>query len=43
MIMNMWVFNFQNIMDMHKGYAYQIFNYGAYKKKLTRIQPSLPK
>ncbi len=30
----MWVFNFQNIIGMHKGYAYQNFNYDAYKKNL---------
>jgi hypothetical protein len=35
-IMNMMVFNFQNMMNMHKGYAYQNFNFIALKK-LTRI------
>jgi hypothetical protein len=33
--MNMTIFNFQNMMDMHKGYAYQIFNSIAYGKKIT--------
>jgi hypothetical protein len=28
--------------NMHKGYAYQIFNYVAYKT-FTRIQPNFPK
>jgi len=28
--------------DMHKGYAYQISNYVAYKT-FTKVQPSLPK
>jgi hypothetical protein len=36
LIMNMTVFNFQNMMNMHKGYAYQNFNSIALKK-LTRI------
>jgi hypothetical protein len=40
--MNTQVFNFQNMTYMHKRYAYQIFNYVAYKKKLTRVQPNLP-
>jgi hypothetical protein len=39
--MNKLVFNFQNMMDMHEGYAYQNFNSIAYQNKLTRIQPSL--
>jgi hypothetical protein len=30
--MNMLVFNFQNKMDLHKGYVYQIFKYVAFKK-----------
>jgi hypothetical protein len=30
--MNMLVFNFENNMDLHKGYVYQIFNYVAFKK-----------
>jgi len=33
--MNMTISNFQNMMDMHKGYAYQIFNSIAYGKKIT--------
>jgi hypothetical protein len=40
-IMNKLVFNFQNMMDMHKGYAYQNFNSITYQKKLIRVQPSL--
>jgi hypothetical protein len=32
--MNMLVFNFQKMMDLHKGYVYQIFNYVAFKKFL---------
>jgi hypothetical protein len=28
--------------DMHKGYAYQISNYVAYKT-FTKVQPSLPR
>jgi hypothetical protein len=42
LIMNMLVFNFQNMADIHKGYAYQIFIFLT-KKELTRVQPSLPK
>jgi hypothetical protein len=30
LVMNKLVFNFQNMMDMHKGYAYQNFNSIAY-------------
>jgi hypothetical protein len=41
-VMNMLVFNFQNMADIHKGYAYQIFIFLT-KKELTRVQPSLPK
>jgi hypothetical protein len=33
--MNLTIFNFQNMMDMHKGYAYQIFNSIVYGKKIT--------
>jgi len=40
--MNTSIFNLQNMADMHKGYAYQIFNYVAYKT-FTRVQLSLPK
>jgi hypothetical protein len=40
--MNMLVFNFQNMIDIHKGYAYQIFIFFT-EKELTRVQPSLPK
>jgi hypothetical protein len=40
--MNTPLYNFQNMAYMHKRYAYQIFNYVAYKKKLTRVQPNLP-
>jgi hypothetical protein len=36
------IFNFQNMADMHKGYAYQISNYVAYKT-FTKVQHSLPK
>jgi hypothetical protein len=36
------VFNFQNMTYMHKRYAYEIFNYVAYKNKLIRVQPNLP-
>jgi thiosulfate reductase cytochrome b subunit len=32
LVMNMLVFNFQNMMNMDKRYAYQISNYVAYKK-----------
>ncbi len=35
-------FNFQNMAYMHTRFSYQIFNYVAYKKKLTREQPNLP-
>ncbi len=34
--MKMLVFNFQNMMDMQKDYAYKIFNFVAFKK-LIRI------
>jgi hypothetical protein len=34
-IMNMTIFNFQNMMDMHNGYAYQIFNSIVYGEKIT--------
>jgi hypothetical protein len=30
----MLVFNFQNMMDLHKGYVYQNFNYVVFKKFL---------
>jgi hypothetical protein len=33
LLMNMLVFNFQNMMGMHKEYAYQISNSIAYQKK----------
>jgi hypothetical protein len=33
LVMNMLVFNFQNMMDMHKEYAYQISNSIAYQKQ----------
>jgi hypothetical protein len=36
-IMNVIVFNFQNMMNMHKGYEYQNFNYIALKKNLQNI------
>jgi hypothetical protein len=39
--MNKLVFNFENMMDMHEGYAYQKFHSIAYQTKLTRVQPSL--
>jgi hypothetical protein len=32
LVMNMLVFNFQNMMNMEKRYEYQISNYVAYKK-----------
>lgn len=32
--MNTLVSNFQNMMNIHKGYACQIFYYVAYIKKL---------
>jgi hypothetical protein len=32
--MNKLVFKFQNLMDMHKAYAYQNFNFIAYQKSL---------
>ncbi len=35
-VMKMLVFNFQNMMDMQKDYAYKIFNFVAFKK-LIRI------
>ncbi len=35
--MNMTVFNFQNMMNMHKGYAYQNFNSIALKKTYKKI------
>jgi hypothetical protein len=41
-ISNYEYINFQNMADMHKGYAYQISNYVAYKT-FTKVQPSLPK
>jgi hypothetical protein len=34
--MNMLVFNFQKMMDMHKGYAYQFLNFIAYKKNCNK-------
>jgi len=46
-IMNMIVFNFQNMMNMHKGYEYQNFNSIALKKNykniiyLPRTKPTL--
>ncbi len=40
--MNTLVFNFQNMAYRHKRFAYQNFNYVAYKNKLTREQPNLP-
>ncbi len=30
--MNMVIFNFQKIMNMHKGYAYQFSDFITYKK-----------
>jgi len=45
--MNMIVFNFQNMMNMHKGYEYQNFNSIALKKNykniiyLPRTKPTL--
>jgi len=30
--MNMLVLKFQNMMNLHKDYVYQIFNYVALKK-----------
>jgi hypothetical protein len=41
--MNNLVFNFQNMMDMHKGYAYQNFNFITYQKKIISVQPSMNK
>lgn len=40
--MNMLLFNFQNRIDMHKGYTY-IISILLLWKKLIRIQPSFPK
>ncbi len=34
--MNMLVFNFLKMMDMHKGYAYQFLNFITYKKIKTK-------
>ncbi len=34
LIMNMPIFNFQKMIDMPKGYAYQFSNFITYKKKL---------
>jgi hypothetical protein len=38
LIMNRAVFNFKNMMDMHKGYAYQIYNFD-FSKKPKRVKP----
>jgi hypothetical protein len=43
LVMNMLIFNFQNMMGMHKQYAYQISNSIAYQKKLIRVQFNLLK
>jgi hypothetical protein len=34
LVMNKSVFNFKNMMDMHKGYAYQIYNSSFLKGNL---------
>jgi hypothetical protein len=34
--MNMLVFNFYKMMDIHKGYAYQFFDFIKYKKIATK-------
>lgn len=43
LVMNMLVFNFQNMMDMHKEYAYQISNSIVTKNKLIKVQVNLLK
>ncbi len=35
------VFNLKNTMNMHKGYTYQIYNYGCLKKKLQEYNVAL--
>jgi hypothetical protein len=37
-IMNIPIFNFQKMTNMHKGYAYQIHDCIAYKRKLNKEQ-----
>jgi hypothetical protein len=34
--MNMLIFNFHKMMYMHKGYAYQFFDFITYKKIATK-------
>jgi hypothetical protein len=38
--MNIPIFNFQKMMNMHKGYAYQFFNSIAYKRNWTKNKES---